>query len=65
MVAAFYGKPAQHSYFGSCSNGGRQALMEGQRFPNDCDGISLAHGRREPRGELRMRGSEPLMFAAI
>jgi len=38
-IKAYYGSPARHSYFGSCSNGGRQALMEAQRFPEDYDGI--------------------------
>lgn len=39
VITAFYGNSAQHSYFDNCSNGGRQALMEAQRFPQDYDGI--------------------------
>jgi feruloyl esterase len=39
IAAAFYARPVQRAYFHSCSNGGRQALMEAQRFPEDYDGI--------------------------
>lgn len=39
IIAARYGKPAEKSYFAGCSNGGREALMSAQRYPNDFDGI--------------------------
>jgi len=39
VIAQFYGSPASHSYFAACSDGGREALMEAQRFPEDYDGI--------------------------
>ena len=39
VIAAYYSTPAAHSYFTACSDGGREALMEAQRFPDDYDGI--------------------------
>jgi pimeloyl-ACP methyl ester carboxylesterase len=39
IIKARYGADPQRSYFFGCSNGGRQALMEAQRYPADFDGI--------------------------
>lgn len=39
MADAFYGRRPDHSYFVGCSNGGRMALIEASRFPEDYDGI--------------------------
>jgi hypothetical protein len=39
IIQAYYGEGPRRSYFASCSNGGRQALMEAQRYPADYDGI--------------------------
>jgi hypothetical protein len=39
IIHAFYAKPPAHSYFVGCSDGGREALMEAQRYPNDFIGI--------------------------
>src|SRR5579863_1528478 len=39
VVQAYYAKAAQRAYFAGCSDGGREALMEAQRYPEDYDGI--------------------------
>jgi hypothetical protein len=39
ITKAFYGQDPSRSYFVGCSDGGREALMEAQRYPADFDGI--------------------------
>lgn len=39
MIASYYQRPAQHSYFDGCSTGGREAMIMSQRYPEYFDGI--------------------------
>lgn len=40
LISAFYGQPPRYSYFAGCSDGGREALMEAERYPQDFNGIT-------------------------
>jgi len=40
IVAAYYGTSPKFWYWHGCSTGGRQGLMEAQRFPGDYNGIT-------------------------
>jgi feruloyl esterase len=39
IIAAFYGKSSKLSYWNGCSTGGRQGLMEAQKYPTDFDAV--------------------------
>jgi feruloyl esterase len=47
FIAAYYTKPAAHSYFVGCSTGGREGMILTQRYPEEFDGVvSGAPARR-------------------
>ena len=51
LLAAYYGRPADRSYFLGCSGGGRQGMMFSQRFPAYFDGvIAVAPAMRVSEG---------------
>jgi feruloyl esterase len=39
ITKRYYAKPVARAYWVSCSNGGRQGLIEAQRYPQDFDGL--------------------------
>lgn len=39
VIQHYYGREIDYSYVKGCSNGGRAAMLEATRFPNDYDGV--------------------------
>jgi feruloyl esterase len=52
VVKALTGHVPRYSYFVGCSDGGREALKEAQRFPNDFDGIIVGSPVNDQVGEF-------------
>ncbi|MDH7973241.1 tannase/feruloyl esterase family alpha/beta hydrolase [Sphingomonas sp. AR_OL41] len=54
IATAFYGRSPIRSYFFACSTGGRQGMIEAERFPEDFDGIvAIAPASMGPFGSKR------------
>jgi feruloyl esterase len=53
LSQAYYGSAPKRAYFNGCSNGGRQALMEAQRYPEDFDGIIAGDPSFGTMGQVR------------
>src|SRR4030095_12123789 len=53
LSQAFYGMAPRYAYLDGGANGGRQALMEAQRYPEDFDGIIAGDPSFGTLGQLR------------
>lgn len=60
ITTSYYGKAPKYSYWNGCSTGGRQGMMQAQRFPKNFDGI-LAMAPAFNWGSLLSAGFWPLM----
>ena len=60
IVTAYYGAAPKLSYFNGCSTGGRQALIEAQRFPN-----LLGYGDLPFYGHRRSHGSLHVYYRSL
>ena len=52
VIEALTGQAPRYSYFVGCSDGGREALKEAQRFPDDSDGIIVGSPVNDQVGEF-------------
>ena len=55
IIQSFYQADIAHSYFTGCSGGGRQGMIEAQRFPEDFDGIVAGAPWIDPIGQTVLR----------
>jgi feruloyl esterase len=61
VIEAYYRRPAAQAYWNGCSLGGRQGLIEAQRYPDDYDGILVG----DPVHELTSLYAARLALARI
>jgi feruloyl esterase len=65
VISEITARTPDKSYFGSCSTGGRQALMEVQRFPRDYDGVLAGAPANYWTGLLAAGGSDMSLLESM
>lgn len=64
LTQAYFSTAPRYAYFNGCSNGGRQALMEAQRYPDDYDGIIAGDPSLGALGYVRRAMTYQFMLAS-
>lgn len=65
IIKSYYGKPPERSYYVGCSEGGREAMMMSQRFPDYFDGIlACSPGFKLPKAAIA-EAWDTQAFAAV
>ena len=65
LIRDYYGKPPDRSYYVGCSEGGREAMMMSQRFPDYYDGIlACSPGFKLPKAAVA-EAWDTQAFAAV
>jgi pimeloyl-ACP methyl ester carboxylesterase len=65
LIAKYYGRAPQKSYFVGCSEGGREGMLVTQRFPDRFDGVlACSPGFRLPRAAVA-EAWDSQAFAAV
>ena len=54
ITERFYDKPIRYSYFWGNSTGGRQAMMQAQKYPEDFDGVVALCPAIDPMGAVQL-----------
>lgn len=62
LIRAYFDREIDYSYFQGCSTGGRQAMMESQRYPKDYDGIISGAPAYDLASIAHWADSEPKLF---
>lgn len=66
LIAAYYGRAPERSYYVGCSEGGREAMMMAQRFPAHFDGVlACAPGLNLPKAAFFGHSWDVQAFAEV
>jgi feruloyl esterase len=62
LIRAYFDRDIDYAYFQGCSTGGRQAMVESQRYPHDYDGIIVGAPAYDLASIAHWADSQSMLF---